>query len=400
MANSDPPQRGNALLNSSWSQATGSDDGRMPTEDDCIFDWLALERIPRVGPLTIARLYDAFGSPRAAMEANPREIRQRAGLSEKLAHVIADFRPPRDDIVREMEILRKLDARIISRWDEDYPPNLKEIYDPPALLFVRGVIISQDSRAVAVVGARNPTCYGLDMTEQISGDLIREGITLISGLARGIDTACHKAALKGGGRTIGVLGCGLDVSYPRENKDLIEEMAKAGAVISEFRPGVAPLATNFYRRNRIVSGLAKGILVVEATLNSGSLITAAHALDQNRDVFAVPGNVMNKRSSGPHHLLKQGAGLVESADDIVQALFTPLATKAQASLFEASDEGEKLSQTARVVLEALDPDPVPIDLLGETLKIDAGILSGALVELELHGLIRQYPGKMFARVLG
>ncbi|MGO9567502.1 MAG: DNA-processing protein DprA [Desulfomonilaceae bacterium] len=371
----------------------------MPTENARIFNWLALERIPRVGPLTIARLYDAFGSPRAAMEANPREICQRARLSEKLAHVIADFKPPRDDIIREMEILQKLGARIVSRWDEDYPPNLKEIYDPPALLFVRGAIVSQDTRAVAVVGARNPTRYGLDVTEQISRDLVREGITLISGLARGIDTACHKAALKGGGRTIGVLGCGLDVPYPRENKDLIEEMVKTGAVISEFRPGVAPLATNFYRRNRIVSGLAKGILVVEATRNSGSLITAAHALDQNRDVFAVPGSVMNKRSSGPHHLLKQGAGLVESADDIVQALFTPLAAKPQPSLFEAPEEGENLSETARLVLEALDPDPVPIDLLGETLKIDAGILSGALVELELHGLIRQYPGKMFARVL-
>jgi DNA processing protein len=333
------------------------------------------------------------------MAANPMEIRQRAGLSEKLANVVAGFKPPRDDIMREMEILQKLGARIVSRWDDDYPPNLKEIYDPPALLFVRGEIILQDTRAVAVVGARNPTRYGLDMTEMISRDLIRQGITLVSGLARGIDTACHKAALKEGGRTIGVLGCGLDVPYPRENKDLVEEMVKAGAVISEFRPGVAPLATNFYRRNRIVSGLAKGILVVEATRNSGSLITAAHALDQNRDVFAVPGNVMNKRSSGPHHLLKQGAGLVESADDIVQALFKPLAAKPQPSLFENSLEGEDLSETARMVLEALDPDPVPIDLLCETLRIEAGILSGALVELELHGFVRQWPGKTFARVV-
>ncbi len=371
----------------------------MPIEDACILDWLTLERIPRVGPLTIARLYDAFGSPRAALEADSREIRHRSGLSEKLADAIARFEPPRDEILRDMEILQKLGARVVSRWDPEYPSNLKEIYDPPALLFVRGEIMPGDSRAVAVVGSRNPTRYGLDMTEQISRDLIREGITLISGLARGIDTACHRAALKGGGRTVGVLGCGLDVHYPRENKDLIEEMTTTGAVISEFRPGMAPLATNFYRRNRIVSGLAKGILVVEATLNSGSLITAAHALDQNRDVFAVPGNVMNKRSSGPHHLLKQGAGLVESADDILQALFTPMEAKPQPSLFEAVEEGENLSDSARAVLEALDPDPVPIDLLCETLKIDAGVLSGALVELELNGLVRQHPGKMFARVL-
>lgn len=370
----------------------------MPIENACIFDWLTLERIPRVGPLTIARLQSAFGSPRAALEADPREISQRAGLSEKLARTIAEFKPPRDEILRDMERLHALGARVVLRWDNDYPPNLREIYDPPALLFVRGELTHRDTRAVAVVGARNPTRYGLEMTEQISRDLVREEITLVSGLARGIDTACHKAALKGGGRTIGVLGCGIDVVYPRENKELIEEMAQAGAVISEFRPGVAPLATNFYRRNRIVSGLAKGVLVVEATRNSGSLITAAHALDQNRDVFAVPGNVMNKRSAGPHHLLKQGAGLVECADDIVQGLFTPLEAKSQPSLFQASEEADSLSEAARLVLEALDLDPVPIDLLCETLKIDAGTLSGALMELELHGLVRQHPGKMFARV--
>jgi DNA processing protein len=196
------------------------------------------------------------------------------------------------------------------------------------------------------------------------------------------------------------LGCGIDVLYPRENKSLVEEMICSGAVISEFRPGIPPLATNFYRRNRIVSGLVKGVVIVQATRNSGSLITAGHAVDQNRDVFAVPGNVTDSRSWGPHNLLKQGAGLVESANDIMEALFAQSQVKPQPSLFEARQSADNdLSDVAEQVLESLDPDPVPIDLLCETLKIEVGKLSGILLELELKGLIRQYPGKMFARIL-
>jgi DNA processing protein len=341
----------------------------------------------------------AFGSPREAMRASAREIRKRAGLSEKLAQVIADFSAPRTEIARDVAILEKLAAKVITRWDGNYPQNLREIYDPPALLFVRGSIEPEDFKAVALVGTRNPTRYGLDMARQITRDLVRNGVAIISGLARGIDTECHKTALKEGGRTIGVLGCGLDVVYPRENRYLTDEIVESGAVISEFRPQIAPLATNFYRRNRIVSGLAKGVVVIEAAKNSGSLITAAHALDQNRDVFAVPGNVMSKRSEGPHHLIKQGAGLVESGEDIVNSLFQSEKTAMQASLFEARDEAADLTDTARQVLEAIDPDPMPIDELCETLRMDAGKLSAILLELELSGLIRQYPGKMFAKIL-
>jgi DNA processing protein len=362
-------------------------------------DWLALERIPRVGPLTMARLISAFGSPRAAMQANAREIRCRTSLSEKLAHSIADFVPPEAEISRDINILEKLAVRIITRWDDDYPPNLQEIYDPPALLFVRGSIKPDDGQAVALVGTRNPTRYGLDMARHITRDLVKAGVTIVSGLARGIDTACHKAALKEGGRTIGVLGCGIDVVYPRENRELTEEIVETGAVISEFRPQTAPLATNFYRRNRIVSGLAKGVVVIEATKNSGSLITAAHAVEQNRDVFAVPGNVMSKRSEGPHHLIKQGAGLVESGEDILSSVFQTLAENAQVSLFQIRDEAAEVSGSAREVLEALDLDPVPIDSLCESLRMQAGKLSGMLLELELQGLIRQYPGKMFSKIL-
>ena len=366
--------------------------------ENSLFDWLALERIPRVGPLSMARLIAAFGSPRSVLEAGAREIRQRTGLSEKLASSIASHAPPESEIQKDIEIIDRLGVRVITRWDPEYPENLKEIYDPPALLFVRGELLETDRKAVAVVGTRNPTRYGIEMTETISRDLARAGVTLVSGLARGIDTACHWAALKAGGRTIGVLGCGIDVHYPKENVELIEQVCGSGAVITEFRPRVAPHATNFYRRNRIVSGLSKGVLVVEAATNSGSLITAAHAADQNRDVFAVPGSVLNMRCQGPHALLKQGAGLVESAADILEALFATPAPDTQPSLFMASGDADDLTQDQRAVVEALDPDPVPIDLLCEALGMDPGGLSAVLLELELRGLVRQHPGKMFARM--
>ncbi len=367
-------------------------------KDIPLYDWLALERIPRVGPLSIARLMNAFGSPKAAMEAGSREISRKTGLSEKLARSIADFKPPGADIDKDIEILDRLGARVVTLWDPEYPDNLKEIYDPPAMLFVRGGFLEQDNGSVAVVGTRNPTRYGVEMTQRISSDLARAGITLTSGLARGIDTVCHRTALEQGARTIGVLGCGINVAYPRENKSLIEEMSRLGAVVSEFRPGVVPHPTNFYRRNRIISGLSKCVLVVEAAKNSGSLITARHAIDQNRDVFAVPGSVMNKRSEGPHSLLKQGAGLAESADDIVQALSQSRPVESQIAMFHPVDADEDLAPDGAAVLSALDPDPVPIDVLCETLKMDVGKLAGLLLELELRGFVRQYPGKMFARM--
>ncbi len=368
-------------------------------DDSTLFDWLALERIPRVGPLTMARLCKAFGGPRAAMQADAKEIRRRTGLGEEISRAVAGLVPSRDAILRDMETLKRLGVRVMTRWDADYPSNLKEIYDPPALLFMRGDIRAEDEQAAAVVGTRNPTRYGIEMTEAITRDLVRAGVTVVSGLARGIDTACHKTAIREQGRTIGVLGCGIDVPYPKENGALMEEMVHSGAVISEFRPGVPPLATNFYRRNRIISGLSKGILVIQATRNSGSLITTSHALDQNRDVFAVPGNVTNPRSQGCHHLLKQGAGLVESGEDIISALFSTSGVTRQENLFPSAEHEEALPETARTVLEALDPDPVPIDLLCESLKMDASKIAAVLMELEISGLVRQHPGKMFSRIM-
>ncbi len=361
-----------------------------------LFYWLALERVPGLGPISIARLIGAFSSPQKVFEVSKQEIRSKAGLSERVADNIVGFDTGQSDIIEEIQTIVSLGAHVITRWDADYPENLKEIYDPPALLFVRGRLSPQDTKAVAIVGTRNPTRYGIELAETITRDLVQAGVTIVSGLARGIDTAAHWAAIRNGGRTIGVLGCGIDICYPKENKDLISAMEEQGAIISEFRPGVAPLKTNFYRRNRIVSGLAKGTLVVEAAPRSGSLITAAHALDQNREVFALPGSVFNKRSWGPHHLLKQGAALVQSAQDIVDILFSPeKPSKEPTGQILSIPEG--LSEAATNVLEALDLDPVHIDILCEHLGMDAGRLAGLLLELELLGLIRQHPGKMFSR---
>jgi len=370
-----------------------------PENHTSLFHWLALERVPGIGPLSIARLIKAFGTPEKALCANKEDIREQAGLSRRAAENIGSWKIHDEKITKDIQVLRDIGARVVTRWDPPYPENLQEIYDPPALLFVRGNFISQDTNAVAIVGTRNPTHYGIEITQNITRDLVRAGITIVSGLARGIDTAAHWTAVRNGGRTIGVLGCGIDICYPRENRELVEAIETNGAVISEFRPGISPLATNFYRRNRIVSGLTKGTLVVEAAPRSGSLITAAHALDQNREVFALPGSVLNKRSWGPHHLLKEGAALVESAEDIIEALFSSSTNKASAK--QRGNEQvkpEDLSEAAKAVFEAIDLDPVHIDSLCETLGIDAGRLAGILLELELRGLLRQHPGKMFSRI--
>ncbi|MEW6350211.1 MAG: DNA-processing protein DprA [Thermodesulfobacteriota bacterium] len=369
------------------------------------FHWLALERLPRAGPLTIARLIEAFGSPQRALEASADEIILRARLKSRTAYAVAACRVDSDEIRKDMDLLDKMGVRVITRWDAEYPIRLKEIYDPPALLFVRGQFAEEDARCCAVVGTRTPTRYGIEMTERITRGLVAANITIASGLARGIDTACHKTAVKAEGRTIGVLGCGVDVVYPRENARLMDEMASLGAVVTEFRPGTVPHPTNFYRRNRIISGLSQGVLVVESGLRSGSLITARHALDQNRDVFAVPGNVMSAGSSGPHWLLKQGAGLVESAEDIIEALYPtvsrtpqPVREKAQqTNLFDGAADQADLSEAEALIMGVLDLEPVPFDVICESLGMEAGKLSGLLLELELNGLVRQYPGKFFSR---
>ena len=282
--------------------------------------------------------------------------------------------------------------------DERYPELLHAIYDPPAVLYCDGSVEPGDRQAVAIVGSRQATPYGLRITETLAGELSALGFTILSGFARGIDAAAHRAALAAGGRTIAVLGCGLDVDYPPGHASLHAEIAGSGAVLTEFAPGTPPRATNFPRRNRIISGLALGVVVVEAADDSGSLITARLALEQGREVFAVPGPIDVPTSQGPHGLLKQGATLVETVDDIVEELLPQLDRPLQTLKTEpiaALPEHVELSPSERTVLEVMSREPLHLDDLTERSRLTTPAVAGILLGLELKALVKQLPGQRY-----
>ena len=295
----------------------------------------------------------------------------------------------------------------IALGDERYPELLRAIYDPPVVLYCDGVPEPGDRQAVAIVGSRQATPYGFRITETLAGELSALGFTILSGFARGIDAAAHRAALAAGGRTIAVLGCGLDVDYPPGHASLHAEIAGSGAVLTEFAPGTPPRATNFPRRNRIISGLALGVVVVEAADDSGSLITARLALEQGREVFAVPGPIDVPTSRGPHGLLKQGAKLVETVDDIVEELLPqldrPLTPTLSLSLSpggRGKGEGESfarndLSPEERAMLELMSREPRHLDDLTEQSRLPAAEVARMLLGLELKALVDQLPGQQY-----
>ena len=286
----------------------------------------------------------------------------------------------------------------IALGDERYPELLRAIYDPPAVLYCDGSVEPGDRQAVAIVGSRQATPYGLRITETLAGELSALGFTILSGFARGIDAAAHRAALAAGGRTIAVLGCGLDVDYPPGHASLHAEIAGSGAVLTEFAPGTPPRATNFPRRNRIISGLALGVVVVEAAEDSGSLITARLALEQGREVFAVPGPIDVPTSQGPHGLLKQGATLVETVDDIVEELLPQLDRPLQTLKTEpiaALPEHVELSPSERTVLEVMSREPLHLDDLTERSRLTTPAVAGILLGLELKALVKQLPGQRY-----
>src|SRR5713226_8866633 len=282
--------------------------------------------------------------------------------------------------------------------DEHYPAWLRAIPDPPPVLYCDGVPEPGDRQAVAIVGSRQATPYGFRITETLAGELSALGFTILSGFARGIDAAAHRAALAAGGRTIAVLGCGLDVDYPPGHASLHAEIAGNGAVLTEFDPGMPPRATNFPRRNRIISGLALGVVVVEAAEDSGSLITARLALEQGREVFAVPGPIDAPTSRGPHGLLKQGAKLVETVDDIVEELLPKLDRPLQMAKSEpiaALPEHVELSPSERTVLDLMSREPLHLDDLTERSRLTTPAVAGILLGLELKALVKQLPGQRY-----
>ena len=293
-----------------------------------------------------------------------------------------------------------MEARKINIGTNEYPENLRNIKSPPGEIYVNGDILPSDVNAVAIVGTRRATYYGLEQCEKLSYDLAIRGITVVSGMARGIDSAAHRGALKAGGRTIAVLGSGHDNIYPPENRKLYNEIIKSGAVVSEFPMETAPHAANFPQRNRVISGLSLGVLVAEAPRNSGAIITAHQALDQNRNVYTIPGRIDMPSFSGNHYLLKQGAKLVEGVDDILSE-FEFLFPEAKAQIFGPDREKAilaKLSSDEKKVYQLLSTEETGINDIGNKAKLPQGRVLHALLKLEMDKLVKQLPGKQFVRV--
>ena len=377
--------------------------------------WLALRMVQGLGTRRVGHLLERLRTPQAIFRASAAEL-EGAGLPGALARSIASgisF----DDAADQQQKAREAGVALIPVHDSRYPQPLRGIYDPPPLLFARGRVDLLTSVSVGVVGTRRPTPYGLAAAEKLSGDLARAGATIVSGMARGIDTAAHKAALAAGGNTVAVLGCGVDVVYPSENKRLAAEIVAKGLIVSEFPMGSIAFPQNFPIRNRIISGLCSGLLVVEGAEYSGSAITARLAMEQGREVFAVPGNITSKMSWGPNLLIKQGAKLVQDWNDVVvdlphtaqrrlidegrerilnQGLGANPESSAQTT---ASQLTEPHQRVARQTLEALKTDAsTHLDALVELLEASPSEIIAALFELEILGLVRQLPGRNFVKV--
>jgi DNA processing protein len=359
------------------------------------FYWLALSLTRGLGSILIKRLLDRFKTPEAVFHAPLKDLMQIEGLGERVAGEIR--RGPQEKAVkREFSLLEKVGGTILTLKDEAYPKRLKDIYDPPALLYIRGQLRRDDELAIAIVGSRKTSPYGRWFTERIGRDLAGHGVTIISGLARGIDSVAHMGAIEGGGRTIAVLGCGIDVIYPSENRDLFHRIVGHGAVLSEFPIGSRPEGGHFPRRNRIISGLSIGVVIVQASSQSGSLITAKYALEQGREVFAVPGNVGADGSRGTNQLIKEGAKLVESSEDILEEILPQWRREAERAE-KAETPGRDLMGGERILYDLLGETPLHIDAIIRESQLDPGSVSSLLLNLELKGWISQWPGKCFTK---
>jgi DNA processing protein len=356
------------------------------------FYWIGLKAVPGIGNITFRRLLERFDSPQSALSASTAELSAVRGMTHQVIDTIRDGGWQRF-AEEECRKLRVSTVRLLLFTSADYPKSLFQIPDPPPFLYLRGEIRSSEP-AVAIVGSRRCTRYGELATAQLAEGLARHGVAVVSGMARGIDTAAHKGALDAGGRTIGVLGCGVDKVYPPENRKLFEKAAEQGALVSEFPLGTLPLAENFPRRNRIISGLSQGVLVVEATANSGSLITAQFALEHGRDVFAVPGNINFASSKGTNTLIKQGAKLVDCAEDILEELsgYQPAAENPVAT----KPASFALTPKEACIYELLARSPLHIDDIICQTELTAAEVSSMLLNLELKGALLPLPGKHYA----
>ena len=372
--------------------------------------WLALRLVPGLGTSKAGRLIEQFRAPQAIFQASRSDL-EASGLSGSIAQTIASGCTFEDAVDQQQKMLETGTA-LVPIADPRYPARLKEIFDPPIVLFTRGRLELLQSIMLGVVGTRRPTVYGVAATERLSPDLAQAGLTIVSGMARGIDTTAHRSTLSVGGDTMAVFGCGVDLVYPAENRKLAGEIAEKGLLLSEFPMGSPAYPQNFPIRNRIISGMSVGILVVEGAQYSGSSITARMALEQQREVFAVPGNITSKMSWGPNLLIKQGAKLVQEWNDVLVELPAEvrrvLIAKAQARFGqipletkdEEADPAPEITYASRALLKALKADiPIQIDELMESFDtLTSSEIIAGLFELEMLGLIRQLPGRNFVKV--
>ncbi|ADL07845.1 DNA-processing protein DprA [Thermosediminibacter oceani] len=352
---------------------------------------VALNMIPNLGAVRIRELLNYFQTYSDFMNATRTRLLEVPGISEKICDVILEYKK-RVNPYEEIKRAAKLGAKFLTLDDERYPQLLKEIYDPPPVLYVLGEVAVLNLEAVAIVGTRKPTPYGRKIAEQMARELASLEINVVSGMARGIDSIAHKGALEAGGTTTAVLGCGIDIVYPPENYNLMAEIIKAGCVISSFPMGFRPLPSNFPARNRIISGLSKGTLVVEAAEKSGSLITADFALDHGREVFAVPGSIFSPYSRGTHKLIKQGAKLVENVDDILEEL------NLRKSAGVDMEKGSVISLEEMEVLNLIDYHPTNVEVVVQKTGKAPQEINAIITRLQLKDLIASLPGGYVMRV--
>jgi DNA processing protein len=333
--------------------------------------WFALNNVPGLGPVKLKKLLEQYSSAQA---------------------VCAALNCPIPETGEELLKLTKINARAMAIEDPAYPLSLKNIHDPPPILYVKGELLAEDRKAVAIVGTRQASRYGLEIAEKIAWQLAQRGITIVSGLALGIDTAAHRGALRANGRTIAVLGNGIDKIYPVSNQALAKQIEASGALVSEFPLGQEPGKWTFPQRNRIISGLSLGVIVVEGHYDSGAMITAKQALEQGREVFAVPGNIELEQSKGPHWLIKQGAKLIENVEDVLEEL--------KFQIPEIKDQNSKtkplnLSPEEEKIYGTLSVDPKHLDLISVETGLPVYQVASILTLLEIRKVVRQLPGKLF-----
>lgn len=359
--------------------------------------WIWLSSVPGVGAVKSRKLLEHFKDIESVWNAKGDELVILPFLSRTDVINLTDEKIKKNADI-QLENILKHGIKAVTIEDDMYPVSLKNIYDPPIVLYMKGNI-EKDEKFLAIVGSRRASSYGIKMAQTIAAELSKYGITVVSGMARGIDSYAHKGAIEAGGRTIAVLGCGLDIVYPSENKKLMENIISSGACVSEYLPGTSPIPGNFPARNRIISGISLGVIVIEAGERSGSLITADFALEQGREVFALPGNVNNYNSTGTNKLIKEGAKMVTGIDDILEEInisFTEEKIKDFYAQRLKDDELFKgLDSNERKVLECLKLEPLHIDVIARKTGLGVGLISSILIMLELRGVVEQLPGNIY-----